>query len=81
MLAWIHSHQLYFILIILLDGLVLNHLDHKHRRHGNGNGKIVDLSYFWKIMKSGHRDGILAIGLSLLAACSALLLGALLLLN
>jgi hypothetical protein len=77
MFAWILSHKLYFILVILLDGLVLNHLDHKHRRHGNG--KTVDLSYFWKMMKAGQADGLLAVGLTVAAACSALMLGALLL--
>jgi ABC-type arginine/histidine transport system permease subunit len=79
MLAWIVSHKLFLILLILLDGLVLNHLDQKHGQHGNG--KVVDLSYFWKIMKTGHWDGVLAIVLTFAAFCSALLLGALLLLR
>lgn len=79
MLAWILAHKLFFILLILLDGLVLNHLDQKHGQHGNG--KVVGLSYFWKIMKTGDLDGVLAIGLTAAALCSALMLGALLLFN
>ena len=79
MLDWILFNKLYFILIILLDGLVLNHLSAKHREHGNG--RTVGLDYFWTILKQGQADGWLAIILTGAAALSAVMLGAVLVLR
>ena len=77
MIAWILSHKLIFILVILLDGIVLNQLSSKHAQRGRN----TDLGYFWTICKHGQLDGIVAVGLTGLALLSGVLLGCALLLT
>ena len=79
MLAWILANKLIFILVILLDGVVLNVLGAR-QQHGGGRDGGADLADFWAMLRRGEPAGLLAIGLTVLAVASGLLLGAALLL-
>lgn len=78
MAQWLWSHRMIFILIIVLDALVLNYLEKKHRKDDRREGQraALGLDYFWGLMKQGRRDGVIAIAMTALALLSALLAGA-----
>ena len=79
MLDWIAAHQMFLVLIILLDGLVLNYLDQK--KPARGAGGVADFDSLWQMSKAGEVTGLMAIGLTALALVAGLLLGATLLLR
>lgn len=77
MQEWILANKLLLIMIIFLDGVVLNVLGSKHKKH-NGNHE-PGMQYFWQLMKSGTADGVAATLLTFLAGVAALLLASTLL--
>ena len=82
-LAWIVANKLIVILVILvilLDGVVLN-VPGARRKHGGGRDGGADLADFRAMLRRGEPAGLLAIGLTVLAVASGLLLGASLLLT
>lgn len=74
MAEWLWSHRMIFILIIVLDGLLLNYLEKKHQK---GDQRLkLGLDYFWSLMKRGEPDGLIVITFTALAVLSAVLSGA-----
>lgn len=73
---WIAAHQIYLVLIIFIDGVVMMHLANKHRQ--DQGGVEPGYRYFWELMKRGEPDGVAATLLTGLAAVSGLLLASLL---
>lgn len=72
MQSWILAHKFFLILIILLDGLVLNYLGGRHKR--NDGQKEPGLAYFWQLFRQGDLEGALACGLTAAALLAGLLL-------
>ena len=70
MANWILSNGGILMFIVFAAGGVARYIDYRHikeNRYHRG-----DLGYFWRLMKSGDRDGIIVAVMSVIVLCAGM---------